>query len=157
MKEASAHTHTERERERERDTHTHTHTHRKTQRMDAAYLQGALGSVVAQGCADTIAAAPPDPIHHLSLWLLKYVANTKISDDFFKEKQRSLHQTQSKEQAEKQLEESRAEDAREEAEAICKLREVGDGDPYLLFDSCLKTVKRFTGRQGKSTVLIPFT
>ena len=113
----------------------------------AAFLQGMVGAVVAKGCADVIARAPPDPILHLSLWLLKYVANnTNISRAFFEDREHVRQQQQLREQTEKQRAEMRAECAREEAEAIRRLREIQEPDPYLLFDSCLKTVKAFTGR-----------
>ena len=136
----------EREREREREREESKQAVKIDQLMEAAFLQGTVGAVVAKGCADIIASAPPDPIDHLSLWLLKYVANTKITHAFFQDRELVRQQQQLREQTETKHTEMRVECAREEAEAIRRLREIQEADPYLLFDSCLKTVKAFTGR-----------
>ncbi|KAH7423827.1 hypothetical protein KP509_12G076000 [Ceratopteris richardii] len=112
--------------------------------MDAAYLRETLGQVVAKGCAETIAAAPVDPVHHLSLWLFKYVENVKIIAEFQKERDGLLQKQAAKTNKLKEEETIRQEKIQKQIDRIVELRLI-QNDPYLLFDECLKAVLEFTG------------
>lgn len=112
--------------------------------MDAGYLRNTLGQVVAKGCAETIAVAPVDPIHYLSLWLLKYVENTKLANEFQKEKERLWQEQRARQDKQRQIELDKTEEIHKQAEKIDQLRSI-QKDPYLLFDECLKAVLQFTG------------
>jgi hypothetical protein len=47
---------------------------------DADYLKDTVGSVLAKGIADTLAAAPADPVQYLGQWIHRQVSNEKVRE-----------------------------------------------------------------------------
>ncbi|KAJ7523326.1 hypothetical protein O6H91_18G046900 [Diphasiastrum complanatum] len=112
--------------------------------MDADYLKNTVGLVVARACSAVVAAEPPDPIAYLSLWLLKYIQNVSILDNFHEEKRM---RAEMEKQSEHKLKEAKLQEELEESRrkaAVDNVRNIKD-DPYLLWDACLNAISTFTG------------
>ncbi|KAI5081930.1 hypothetical protein GOP47_0001673 [Adiantum capillus-veneris] len=121
--------------------------------MDAGYLRDTLGQVVAKGCAETIAVAPVDPVHYLSLWLLKHVENAKLADELRNEKELLFQLHIAKQDKQRQEESSKQERIQKQNDKINFLRSFHN-DPYLLFDECLKAILEFTGGTSAYVALV---
>ncbi|KAJ7294259.1 hypothetical protein O6H91_Y270000 [Diphasiastrum complanatum] len=80
--------------------------------MDADYLKNTVGLVVARACSAVVAAEPPDPIAYLSLWLLKYIQNVSILDNFHEEKRM---RAEMEKQSEHKLKEAKLQEELEES------------------------------------------
>ncbi|KAJ7294257.1 hypothetical protein O6H91_Y270000 [Diphasiastrum complanatum] len=115
--------------------------------MDADYLKNTVGLVVARACSAVVAAEPPDPIAYLSLWLLKYIQNVSILDNFHEEKRM---RAEMEKQSEHKLKEAKLQEELEESRrkaAVDNVRNIKD-DPYLLWDACLNAISTFTGNSS---------
>ncbi|MCO5576903.1 hypothetical protein L7F22_030724 [Adiantum nelumboides] len=121
--------------------------------MDAGYLRDTLGQVVARGCAETISVAPLDPIHYLSLWLLKYVENAKLVDELQKERELLSHLQVAKQDKQRQADSRKQERIHKQDTTVSFLKSI-QTDPYLLFDECLKAILEFTGGTSAYIALV---
>jgi hypothetical protein len=101
---------------------------------DAAYVDKLVGKVLVQACAAVTLARPMDPVEFLSQWLHKHCDNACILKDNAREKARKFNKANA--------------DAlwRTEQQACVNHMKTITDDPYLLWDTCLKSVCAFTGK-----------
>jgi hypothetical protein len=112
---------------------------------DVAYVDKLVGKVLVQACAAVTLARPMDPVDFLSEWLHKYCDNACILKDNAREKARTFNKENEREY---ELNRKANADAlwRTEQQACVNHMKTITDDPYLLWDTCLKSVCAFTGK-----------
>ncbi|KAH9555007.1 hypothetical protein CY35_08G092500 [Sphagnum magellanicum] len=110
---------------------------------DAAYVDKLVGKVLVQACAAVTLARPMDPVEFLSEWLHKHCDNACILKDNAREKARKFNKENEREY---ELNRKANADAlwRTEQQACVNHMKTITDDPYLLWDTCLKSVCAFT-------------
>ena len=111
--------------------------------MDAAYLKATVGPALAAACAATALAAPPDPVEHLGLYLLKHVKNVSVERQFFAEKEARLADEAAREEARLVAEEAARQLAEAKAGAVAYVRGL-ESEPNECLQAAVDAIVKFT-------------
>lgn len=123
---------------------------------DAEYVDRMVGKVLVNACAAVTLAKPNDPIEFLSLWLHKYCDNVTTVQNYQWEKAHQAHkEVRAAEVARKKF--IAEEDLRQQQHSAISHMKSIIGDPYMLWETCLKAISTFTGTNNVTLCYPPFS